>query len=465
MMLPWKAGNTRPSIYKRLVAFAVMNSVLKDITIPHLPAPVVIPTSEQPITVLLVDDQATVNEAIHCMLEAEINLTYHYCSSAEKALQTATQVAPTVILQDLILPNSDGMTLVKQFREDPATCDVPIIMLSTNDNPQTKAEAFAIGINDYLVKLPNQIELVARIRYHSQSYLNRQAHTAALLAQAHAKELEQTLQELRQTQAQLIQTEKLSSLGQMLAGVAHEINNPVNFIFGNLTYIDAYIQDLMKLLQLYQEKYPEPDSAIQAYLEEIDYDFVIDDLLKMLRSTRMGSERIIQIVLTLRNFSRQDHQEMKPSNIHEGIDSTLLILSHRLKLGIHVVKDYGDLPLVDCYPAQLNQVLMNIINNAIDALLEQPNQHKKEITIRTNILDKKTIQIQIKDNGPGIPLALQTKLFEPFFTTKPVDKGTGLGLSICQQIIANHQGTIQVISKPDEGAEFIIQLAMESVVI
>ncbi|MEX0270685.1 ATP-binding protein [Leptolyngbyaceae cyanobacterium UHCC 1019] len=439
-----------------------MNPVLKDVTTSHSPTPVIIPTGEQRITVLLVDDQVTVNEAIHCMLEAEANLTYHYCSRAEKALQIATSVAPTVILQDLILPNSDGMTLVKQFRANPVTCDVPIIMLSTNDNPQTKAEAFAIGVNDYLVKLPNQIELVARIRYHSQAYLNRQAHTAALVAQAHAKELEQTLQELRRTQAQLIQTEKLSSLGQMLAGIAHEINNPVNFIFGNLTYIDAYIQDLMKLLQLYHEKYPEPDSAIQAYLEEIDYDFVMDDLLKMLRSTRMGSERIIQIVLSLRNFSRQDHQEMKLSNIHDGIDSTLLILSHRLKLGINVVKEYGNLPLIDCYPAQLNQVLMNIINNAIDALLEQPNQPKKEIIIRTSTFNQDYIQIQIKDNGPGVPFALQPKLFEPFFTTKPVNKGTGLGLSICQQIIANHQGTIQVVSKADEGAEFTIQLPVQS---
>ena len=442
-----------------------MNPAFKGTTSPQLPTPVVIPASERTITVLLVDDQATVNEAIHCMLETEANLTYHYCSSAEKALQIATTVAPTVILQDLILPNSDGMTLVKEFRANPLTCDIPIIMLSTNDNPQTKAEAFAIGVNDYLVKLPNQIELVARIRYHSQAYLNRQAHTTALVAQAHAKELEQTLQELRQTQAQLIQTEKLSSLGQMLAGVAHEINNPVNFIFGNLTYIDAYVHDLMKLLQLYQEKHPEPDAAIQAHLEEIDYDFVIKDLLKMLRSTRMGSERIIQIVLSLRNFSRQeDHQEMKLSNIHDGIDSTLLILNHRLKLGINVIKDYGNIPLIDCYAAQLNQVFMNIINNAIDALLEQPNQPKKEITICTTTLDENHIQIQIKDNGSGIPLAVQTKLFEPFFTTKPVGKGTGLGLSICQQIIANHHGTLQVISKPEQGAEFIIQLAIQTVI-
>jgi signal transduction histidine kinase len=439
-----------------------MNPVLKSATPPNLQTPVVIPANEQSVTVLLVDDQGTVNEAIQCMLEAEENLTYHYCSSADKALQVATEIAPTVILQDLILPDIDGMALVRQYRANLVTCDVPIIMLSTNDDPQTKAEAFAIGINDYLVKLPDRIELVARIRYHSQAYLNRQAHAEALVAQAHAKELEKALKELRQTQAQLIQTEKLSSLGQMLAGIAHEINNPVNFIFGNLTYIDTYVQDVLKLVQLYQEHYPEPDSAIQEHLEEIDYDFVVEDLSKMIHSTLMGAERIIQIGLSLRNLSRQDHQEMKPTNIHDGLDSTLLILSHRLKLGIDVVKNYGDLPLIDCYPAQLNQVFMNILNNAIDALLDQSNQSKKEIVIQTSVLESDRIQIQIKDNGMGIPFAVQTKLFEPFFTTKPVNKGTGLGLSICQQIITNHHGTIQVISEPGEGTEFVIQLAVQN---
>ncbi|MDX2229887.1 MAG: ATP-binding protein [Leptolyngbyaceae cyanobacterium bins.349] len=434
------------------------------------PAPDAIasPSPTPPLTVLLVDDQATVNEAVYAMLAAEPNLVYHYCSSAAAALQQAIALAPTVILQDLIMPDTDGMTLVQQFRAHPETSDIPIIMLSTNDDPATKAAAFAIGVNDYLVKLPAQIELVARVRYHSRAYLNRQAHTAALVAQAHAKELEQTLAELHRTQTQLIQTEKLSSLGQMLAGVAHEINNPIGFIFGNLTYIDTYVQDLLHLMKLYQDYYPEPANDIQTYLEEIDFDFIQEDLLNTLRSTRVGVERIVQIVLSLRNFSRHDHTEMKPSNIHEGIDSTLLILGHRLKQGIEVIKNYGELPLIHCYQAQLNQVFMNILNNAIDALMEQ-DQMDKHIAIQTfcSTADSSSsnkpsrIEIRIQDNGPGMTYEVQEKLFHPFFTTKPVGKGTGLGLSICQQIIKNHQGSLRVVSNLGHGTEFIIQLPIQ----
>jgi signal transduction histidine kinase len=423
------------------------------------------PSPVSPITVLLIDDQATVNQAIQDMLAAEMDIHYHYCADADVALQQAIALSPTVILQDLIMPEVDGMTLVKQFRAQPETGDVPIIMLSINDDPATKAEAFAIGVNDYLVKLPDQIELIARVRYHSRAYLNRQAHTMALVAQAHAKELEQTLEELHRTQTQLIQTEKLSSLGQMLAGIAHEINNPIGFIFGNLTYIDNYFEDLLNLIKLYQEVYPEPGQAIQTHLEKIDFEFVQVDLLSTLQSTRIGVERIVQIVLSLRNFSRHDHMEMKPSDLHEGIDSTLLILGHRLKQGIEVTKDYGKLPLLNCYQAQLNQVFMNILNNAIDALLEQ-EQVDKNISIRTlyrsptpgQALDCEHIEIRIQDDGPGMPQEVRAKLFNPFFTTKPVGKGTGLGLSICQQIIKNHQGSLEVVSAPGQGTAFIIQL-------
>ncbi|MDX2244004.1 MAG: ATP-binding protein [Leptolyngbyaceae cyanobacterium bins.302] len=425
------------------------------------------PTPQQ-LTVLLIDDQTTVHQAVHEMLAAEADISYHYCHDADLALQKAIEIAPTVILQDLIMPEVDGMSLVKQFRAHPETADIPIIMLSTNEEPVTKADAFAIGVNDYLVKLPDQIELIARVRYHSRAYLNREAHTAALVAQAHAKELEQTLEELHRTQTQLIQTEKLSSLGQMLAGVAHEINNPVGFIFGNLTYIDTYVQDLLHLVKLYQETYPEPESAIRSHLDEMDFDFIQEDLLKTLQSTRMGVERIVQIVLSLRNFSRHDHTEMKPSNIHEGIDSTLLILGHRLKQGIEVTKHYGDLPQVKCFQAQLNQVFMNILNNAIDALLEQA-QIDRHISIQTTCIpansgktnDCGRIEIRIQDNGPGIPYDVQTKLFDPFFTTKPVGKGTGLGLSICQQIIKNHHGNLRVVSDLGYGTEFIIQLPIQ----
>ncbi len=443
-----------------------MNSVLGISTTQTTPTSTLFSSKDRPITVLLVDDQSTMNEAIQCLLATESDISYHYCSTADQALAMAVEVAPTVILQDLIMPGVDGMALVKQFRTQAATQDIPIIMFSTNDDPHTKAEAFAVGVNDYLVKLPDRIELIARIRYHSQAYLNGQAHTAALVAQAQAQELEQMLQELRRTQAQLIQTEKLSSLGQMLAGIAHEINNPVNFIFGNLTYIETYVSDLTRLVQAYQERYPEPEEDIQTLLEDIDYEFLTQDLKKMLGSTRLGVERIIQIVLSLRNFSRQDQAEMRLSNLHEGIDSTLLILGHRIKQGIEIIKQYGELPPIECYPAQLNQVFMNILNNAIDALEDRaasPSQIglDKQIFIQTKRQDGNRVEVRIRDTGAGIPADILDKLFNPFFTTKPVGKGTGLGLSICQQIIKNHRGSLDVISQPDQGTEFIIQLLIE----
>jgi len=413
------------------------------------------------LTVLLVDDQSTVHEAIHSMLVSASDITCHYCSRGDAALQQAIALAPTVILQDLIMPDVNGMSLIQQFRANSKTSEIPIIMLSTNDDPATKAAAFEIGVNDYLVKLPDQIELIARIRYHSHAYLNRQAHTAALVAQAHAEELQKTLEQLHQTQTQLIQTEKLSSLGQMLAGVAHEINNPVGFISGNLTYIEDYVKDLLNLITLYQKICPESSTEVDAYLQEIDYDFIQEDLIKTLKSTRIGVERIVQIVMSIRKFSRHDYTEMEASDLHEGIDSTLLILGHRIKQGIEVIKNYGELPLVNCFQAQLNQVFMNILNNAIDALMEQ-DQLDRQIEIETACVAGDRVEIRIRDNGPGIPHEVQEKLFNPFFTTKPVGQGTGLGLSICQQIIKNHQGHLRLVSYQGHRTEFIIQLPVKS---
>jgi signal transduction histidine kinase len=227
----------------------------------------------------------------------------------------------------------------------------------------------------------------------------------------------------------------------------------------------------MRLFHAYQERFPEPGEDIQTLLEDIDYEFLAEDLEKMLDSTRIGVERIIQIVLSLRNFSRQDQTEMRLSNIHEGIDSTLLILGHRIKQGIEVIKEYGELPPIECYPAQLNQVFMNILNNAIDALEEDaPPQSAggssstplpKQIVIQTKRQDENWVEIKIRDTGAGIPADILDKLFNPFFTTKPVGKGTGLGLSICQQIIKNHQGLLEVVSHPQQGTEFIIRLLIE----
>ena len=304
------------------------------------------------------------------------------------------------------------------------------------------------------------------------SALEQARHTMEQRVEERTQDLTEALQALKQTQSQLIQSEKMSSLGQLVSGIAHEVNNPINFIHGNLKHADEYSQNLLTLIRLYQQQYPQPPLVVQTYTEAIDLAFLQEDLPKLLASMQMGTERIRQIVLSLRNFSRLDEAEMKPVDLHEGIENTLLILNGRLKQGIHVIKEYGSLPLVDCYPAQLNQVFMNLIANAIDALEESQNAavaysmgnarpSAPSITIRTGQVDQHHISVQICDNGSGIAPDVQAKLFDPFFTTKAVGKGTGLGLSICYQIIEKHQGTIKVVSAIGQGTEFSILLPLQ----
>ncbi|NJR26370.1 MAG: histidine kinase [Richelia sp. CSU_2_1] len=274
-------------------------------------------------------------------------------------------------------------------------------------------------------------------------------------------QLQQALHDLKTTQTQLIQAEKMSSLGMMMAGIAHEINNPVNFIYGNLCHADRYTKDLLKLIEVYQQEYPHHNQQIQNCIEEIELEFLAEDLEKLLSSMQMGTERIQQIVLSMRNFSRLDEADMKPVDIHEGINSTLLILNSKLKNSITLIKSYGKLPLVECYPSQLNQVFMNIIANAADALLGNPILRDKQIKIATEVVGKTHVAVKIKDNGTGIEPDVLKRLFDPFFTTKPVGKGTGLGLSISYQIIEKHRGKIEVKSALGKGAEFAIYLPVK----
>ena len=282
---------------------------------------------------------------------------------------------------------------------------------------------------------------------------------AELCLMQQAKDLEQAFSDLQQAQTRLVQTEKMSSLGQLVAGVAHEINNPVSFIYGNVNPATRYTNSLVNLLKHYQSHYPEPPEAIADELEDLDFDFITEDLLKLLASMKLGAERIRQIVSSLRTFSRKDEADKKSVDIHEGLDSTLMILGHQLKsqqrTEIEVIKHYGELPLVTCYAGQLNQVFMNILGNAIDAL-EDVNQ--PQLTIATDFYEGQ-LSVTIQDNGVGMPEAVRSQIFNPFFTTKPIGKGTGMGLSISYQIVTErHGGSLICESAAEKGTTFIIQI-------
>ncbi len=416
----------------------------------------------------------------------------------ESAIEQINHTKPDLILLDIIMQGIDGFETCCRLKANPLTQDIPVLFMTALTDTANKVNGFKMGAVDYITKPIQHEEVLSRIQTHltiRNLQKKLQAKNEQLLqtqAQERQKslELEQTLRELQQTQLQLIQSEKMSSLGRMISGVSHEINNPVGFIYGNLDYANEYILQLLELVELYQETYTNPTPKIAEQMKDIDLDFLKSDLPQIIKSMKVGAERLCQIVLLLRNFSRLQEAELKFVDIHEGIESTLLLLQHRLEAkierpAIEVIKKYGNLPKVECYASQLNQVFMNLLSNSIDALeaviktiiappssllsqeIEIYNSQQRTtnkqpmILICTEIIDDLTVIIRIIDNGLGMTEDVRQRLFEPFFTTKQVGSGTGLGLAISYQIIVEkHKGQLKVNSDVGRGTEFVIEIPL-----
>ena len=425
-------------------------------------------------TILIVDDNPTNLEVVYGVLD-DNGYEILVEMDGESGIQQARTNLPDLILLDIMMPGIDGFETCRRLKSDRILQDIPIIFMTALTDTKDKVKGFKLGAVDYITKPFNKEEIMARIQVHLQLRqmsleLTEYNERLERRVEERTAKLYGALEDLKSAQLQLVQAEKMSGLGQLVAGVAHEVNNPIGFIHGNVQHLEEYIQHIIEFLNLYQTFYPTPKPEIEEMREEFDLDFMIDDIPKLINSMKMGVTRIRQIVSSLRNFSYLDRAGKQPTDIHEGLKSTLLILSHRLKptdrrAPIQIATDYGDLPEVECHAGQLNQVFMNLLSNAIDALEEESETmpEVREIKISTTIIENNFARISIKDNGTGISEEVRTKIFDPFFTTKPVGKGTGLGLSISYQIVTEgHGGQLLCESKLREGTEFIIQIPMKA---
>ncbi|NER26844.1 MAG: response regulator [Symploca sp. SIO1C4] len=411
------------------------------------------------MTILFVDDEISLHRIINLKFRKKIRdneWNFIFASNGLEALQKLLENSQiSLVITDINMPEMDGLTLLEKLND--IDLNLKAVVLSAYSDMNNIRTAMNLGAFDFATKPIDFYDLEVTIN-RTLDYVQKNRTNQ---------------QRLQQAQTQLIQSEKMSTIGQLVAGVAHEINNPVSFISANLYHAEAYINDLINHWRLYEQKLPNPGVEIENNAEDIELEYLLTDLPKLISSMKEGTKRISEISTSLRTFSRLDTVESVNFNIHEGIDSTLLILNHRLKgnnksPAIEIIKEYNDLPLVNCYPGQINQVFMNLITNAIDAL-EDSNQGRSfadikanpnTITICTEVLeDNNSVAIRIKDNGLGMSAEIQEQVFDYLFTTKAVGKGTGLGLSISRQIVEEkHRGKLKCISSPGMGSEFIVEI-------
>ncbi len=415
--------------------------------------------------VLIVDDNPT-NLSVLSQALKGAGFAVRVAEDGETAIELVQHKLPALILLDVQMPGIDGFETCRKLKADPLTQAIPIIFMTALTDTENKVKGLSLGAVDYIPKPFEQAEVIARVRSHLQ------------LKQL-TDNLEQLVAErtatLTRAQVQLVQQEKLSMLGQLMAGVAHEMNNPLSCIISNMLPAQEYVADVTNILELCQQFYSQLPSAIQEAIAQTDLEFILEDLPNLLNSMQLSTERIKEISVSLRNFARTDTSVKVDVDIHSGLNSTLLILRHRLKaLGqrpeIKVVKQYSPLPKIECYPGQLNQVFMNILANAVDALEEAWQQRKQvdhslAINVCTEMLEPDFVTIRIADNGVGMTDEVKQQIFECLFTTKAIDKGTGLGLAIAHQIVVEkHGGAIKVNSTLNQGTEFTIVLPVKGVV-
>lgn len=414
-------------------------------------------------TILVVEDDPTTGSLIKTELQQK-GYTVAIAKDGIDGLEQARTLRPPVIISDWMMPNMDGLELCRHVKQDIGLSNIFFILLTAHTDIERRVEGIEAGADEFISKPFTKRELHARVSQGMREYEFKR------LMRLTNEQLSQTLEQLRQTQAQLVQNAKMSSLGQMMAGLAHEMNNPVNFLEGNLIYTRKSVQDLLGLVELYQMEYPEATEAIQDYIEDIDLEFLAADLPKVLQSMETGTKRISQIVSSFRRFSRLDEDGLKASDLHEGLDESLFLLQHRFALPevgkeILIEKNYGTLPLVDCFPGQINQVFFNVLTNAVDflalAVSKKPDlaTWQPRISITTSCVDDRWVEVAIADNGTGMLAEFQQRVFDPFFTTKPVGQGTGMGLSVSYQMVTeNHFGIMTCESVFGEGTKFTISL-------